>query len=386
MLDFKNKTLRPHASVPAPPPKADTTLVVYLSNNADPSQSKQAVLGGRAILGMQTATAKPRAGCAKLPDGRSSAYCWTLNWNEFGGARNGVPLLFPGAELSSSTYVQPVAYGAVVDVVLINPGTMVHPMHLHGQRFWVLGAGNGDILTADGKLDYSKLNPNSKRAIMRDTQPVANAVPGTAQPARKKMAVMSAATAPAMPGMGAAPGRRLKQGMADMADSMEPAVKPPPMSNMGARQQPKATKPAVRAAPMPGATDGMAGMPAAAAGNTPKADASAGDGMRGMEAAAPSSLTPGYTVIRFKANNPGEDAEQMQANCTDAQHQQMVLITSCRLLTGFVKDCSHGQGSVPAVILMLVASVMIFFCPLPRPLVQACGPSIATLICTQTRV
>ena len=36
--------------------------------------------------------------------------------------------------LSPQTYIEKLELGDVVDLILINPSRMVHPMHLHGGR------------------------------------------------------------------------------------------------------------------------------------------------------------------------------------------------------------------------------------------------------------
>lgn len=305
VLDFKNHTLKPHATVPTPPTKPTATLVVYLTNNADPAQSKSEVLGSKAgILGMQSTAVRPREGCAKLPDGRKSAYCWTLNWVQFEGASNGVPLLFPDAQPGNNTYIQEVPFGAVVDVVLINPGTMLHPMHLHGQRFWVLGAGNGDILTPQGNVDYSKLN--TTRAIMRDTQPVANAIPTTtgtnttmaakAPPieASKLSANNTTGSAPRSKAMGAMPGHGRRHLM------QPPATPNMPGQSLRGNSMAVATPASAPSSTttMPAGQDSIGSM-----GSMGASGSSMGDASPMTERVA---MTPGYSVIRFKANNPGK--------------------------------------------------------------------------------
>lgn len=53
-----------------------------------------------------------------------------LNWNiyEF----SSTPAIYPNATAAANTYVEDIALGDVVDIVFINPGAMVHPMHIHG--------------------------------------------------------------------------------------------------------------------------------------------------------------------------------------------------------------------------------------------------------------
>lgn len=380
------------------------TLVVYLANNADPAQSMSAVLGsGKSaddIPGMQgnSTTVRPQEGCVTLPDGRRSAYCWTLNWVQFEGGSNGVPLLFPDAERNGTrTYIQEVPFGAVVDVVFINPGAMLHPMHLHGQRFWVLGAGNAalaDILTPQGQVDYAKLNTTS-RPVMRDTQPVANAIPITAATARSGSgaastntstssptatkagppsprspgasshvgpAVSSRANASITPGSTAPRPKQLTRatpGSHGRRHLLQQQPPPPPaaaMPDMAASAPgPATTTAAPKAAgvkpqvdrldtmpgmeAMPAAAAAPAAMPAAAvtasappsamsttgsmamgqasmgtkmgaatSGTMGAASGSSGNSMGGMaEDQRPAvPMVPGYSVIRFKANNPGK--------------------------------------------------------------------------------
>ena len=59
-------------------------------------------------------------------------------------------------------------------MVLINPGGMVHPMHLHGQHFWLLGSGNGYVLDGQGAVKYEMLN--TVNPAMRDTHTVPHAI------------------------------------------------------------------------------------------------------------------------------------------------------------------------------------------------------------------
>ena len=96
-------------------------------------------------------------------------YCWTINWVPFAAPTGEEPLLFdPGErevqpspalnstlvpqslatakaeggegsrggrrQLSAQTYIERLELGEVVDLVILNPSRMVHPMHLHGGR------------------------------------------------------------------------------------------------------------------------------------------------------------------------------------------------------------------------------------------------------------
>ena len=57
-----------------------------------------------------------------------------------------------------------VARGAVVDIVVNNVGTQQHPMHLHGDHFWMLGMGHG---VYDPERDSGSLN--TRDPVKRDT-------------------------------------------------------------------------------------------------------------------------------------------------------------------------------------------------------------------------
>ena len=82
---------------------------------------------------------------------------------------------------SPQTYIESLALGEVVDLILINPSRMVHPMHIHGSRFWVLASGNLDDADAavtgpDGGVDETKLDLDGPP--LRDTHAVPQATGG----------------------------------------------------------------------------------------------------------------------------------------------------------------------------------------------------------------
>lgn len=78
-------------------------------------------------------------------------------------------------------------------------------MHIHGNSYWVLAAGNGDVLGADGALDPRKVRLNTANPPLRDNVAVPQAVdappsPPTAGSRRMLgggMSAMGAAPAPA---------------------------------------------------------------------------------------------------------------------------------------------------------------------------------------------
>eukprot|EP00775_Hariotina_reticulata_P009666 gene9666-9825_t len=263
VLDFKNVTgLEILPSTPKPPRSATKQLVVYLSNSADPEGTITKVLGAKPVIPGLTVV-KPQPGC-KLPNGKDSQYCWTLNWVPFAGAKDEVPLLFPNATLSPTSHVVDVPLGGVVDIALINPGAMVHPMHLHGGHFWVLGSGNGNILNTAGSINYTTLNIDNP--IYRDTQPVANAAPasrlGMGPMAKDRVSTPTTV----LPGMS--------------AEHPDDIMSMHDMHGMHGRKLTART-----------AMPEMPGMRSAATTVMP--------GMSGEK------LVPGYAVIRFKATNPG---------------------------------------------------------------------------------
>ncbi len=134
-------------------------------------------------------------GCPAIVDGVRSKYCWSLNWNLFTPPSHlailDVATMAAGATVpyTGSTYGVRLDLGDVVDLALVNPSMMVHPMHLHGTVFWVLASGNGRItddqtdqidwdrvaaLAASKRGGYNPLDPP-----LRDMTPVPQAVGST---------------------------------------------------------------------------------------------------------------------------------------------------------------------------------------------------------------
>ena len=54
-------------------------------------------------------------------------------------------------------YTVPLERGAVVDLLLVNPSLMAHPMHVHGHAAYVLATGTGSVTKADGSADWEAL-------------------------------------------------------------------------------------------------------------------------------------------------------------------------------------------------------------------------------------
>ncbi|KAF8068206.1 L-ascorbate oxidase [Scenedesmus sp. PABB004] len=327
VVDFKDTTLPPHKGTPPPPPKPTVAHVVYLTDNAVPSMGQADVLGPNGtILGLAPGVS-PSEGCPG-----NGSYCWSLNWIPYEFTERPLISTPLNATLGNRTYVQDVAQGDVVDIAFINPTAMLHPMHIHGYTFYVLGTGVGDILTPDGRIDYAQLEVGKPGCCMlRDTVPVGPAAPTGPKPD----------DAPKGGGMAAMRGgaRRLRQAGA-MAGMLAPpaanATRAAAMAATGADMPAPPAANATRAAAMAAAG---AGMPAPAANATRAAAAAAGampagdampdamgaDAMptpRGganatmpvevpMEVAMDAMSTPlsgkefGYTVVRFVADNPG---------------------------------------------------------------------------------
>ena len=70
--------------------------------------------------------------------------------------------------------IEAVTLGTAVDLFITNPFMMVHPMHLHGTLFCVLGTGNGPIYGTGGKLNYALLSTHNPPKC--DTQAVPQAL------------------------------------------------------------------------------------------------------------------------------------------------------------------------------------------------------------------
>jgi FtsP/CotA-like multicopper oxidase with cupredoxin domain len=193
LLDFKNATgLAPAAGVPAPPAgAADKAFTIYLADASSsvppPSFLKHIRDNSTNIHGFSLRDGNiPAKGpaCPPLEGGSgkndTSKYCWSLNWNVYEPPLDGTPLIFGSPSPSRPaprSYNIDVDQGDVVDLVLINPSLMVHPMHLHGTGFYVLAQGNGLIVDGKDQLVPGKAKLNLRNAVLRDTVPVAQAAP-----------------------------------------------------------------------------------------------------------------------------------------------------------------------------------------------------------------
>jgi FtsP/CotA-like multicopper oxidase with cupredoxin domain len=196
LIDPKNATGLSAAAgaglSPPPAGPADKAYTIYLADASSsvppPSFLKHIKSNGSNIHGfsLRNGGSVPTRGPSCPPlDGNgskneTSKYCWSLNWNVYEPPVDGTPLIF-GSPIPSQpaprTYNIDVEQGAVVDLVLLNPSLMVHPMHLHGTGFWVLGTGNGLIVDGNDRLVPSKAKLNLRNPPVRDTVPVAQAAP-----------------------------------------------------------------------------------------------------------------------------------------------------------------------------------------------------------------
>ncbi|KAI9034698.1 Cupredoxin [Hyaloraphidium curvatum] len=171
VVDPKNATFHAAAGTPKPPQKADKQFTVYLPDASATSPPAGFANASSNIYGINGVT--PQNG--SCPGG--SKYCWALNWVVFKPAS--VPDIFYASSVPTDRTLNLEAdLGDVVDVVFVNPSTMVHPMHIHGYAFSVLATGNGDILGPDGRLSPSVPLDLSAPAS-RDTVPVAQVVGST---------------------------------------------------------------------------------------------------------------------------------------------------------------------------------------------------------------
>lgn len=175
-LDPKNASIVAAATgVPAPPQgDADKQFTIYLvdaSSSIPPPSFLRHIKQGGNVHGLPPNFTIPAKGPA-CPD--SALYCWSNNWNAYQPTAK-APALLPAAVPQARTYNIDVDQGDVVDLLLVNPSLMVHPMHLHGSGFWVLAAGNGRATDGSDKLS-PKLKLNLDNPPQRDTMPVAQAV------------------------------------------------------------------------------------------------------------------------------------------------------------------------------------------------------------------
>jgi hypothetical protein len=150
--------------------------VIYLADAAaskPPQPTLAALLTPRAAASVRGF--KPSSsGCPPLAGGAKSNYCWSMNWNIFEAPTT--PAIFPKSSPSAATYTFEATQGDVIDLILINPSRMVHPQHLHGSGFFVLAAGNGNPLGADGLSLAPGLKLNLKDPPVKDTIAVPQAV------------------------------------------------------------------------------------------------------------------------------------------------------------------------------------------------------------------
>lgn len=180
MVDPRNTTtLFSLSTSPAPPPQAaNKQFTLYLANAASslaPATLVQQINNkSTSVYGNITL---PTSTVASCPD-PTSKYCWSLNWNVFTGSD--VPNIFYNENKPTSrTFNIDLTVGEVVDLVLINPTMMVHPMHLHGMHFWVLATGTGDPIDANGVfLPSSAAGYNTVNPPKKDTLPVTQAKMG----------------------------------------------------------------------------------------------------------------------------------------------------------------------------------------------------------------
>lgn len=75
----------------------------------------------------------------------------------------------------NSTYgngVYMLKFNTTIDIILQNANALaenvseIHPWHLHGHNFWVLGYGDGDFTTEDAETTFNLNNPPLKNTIV----------------------------------------------------------------------------------------------------------------------------------------------------------------------------------------------------------------------------
>lgn len=186
LLDLKNATFVAALGVPAPPKTANKAFTIFLPDAAatvPPASFQSRMKTANNVFGLKP-TAPISTEAPACPGG--GLYCWSVNWNVYKAPTVAPAVLTSKSVPGPRTYNLEVKLGDVFDLVLVNPSIMVHPMHFHGQGFWVLGSGNGQILTPSDTLDPSKLKLNLANPPLRDTVAVpqaVNQVEGEANPA-----------------------------------------------------------------------------------------------------------------------------------------------------------------------------------------------------------
>ncbi|KXZ53889.1 hypothetical protein GPECTOR_6g807 [Gonium pectorale] len=286
LLNFKHATLAAAASVLPPPQERTRSFTMYVADAADtapPPGFRSRAMRPDNPYGLPPSLAAllpgegAPPGCPPYHNGSRPKFCYTINWVNYTqpaalpiyAARNAS---YSFAAEAAMSYGIEVRQGDVVDLVLINPSHMVHPMHLHGGAFWVLAAGNGRVTRDDDdRLNTSAVALNLRNPVLRDTVPVPQALP--AQRPRR-------AGSPANGGGGIYAG----SGSGNGADEEDDRV-----GNDGVRGVSEGGY---------GSGDGDGGMAAE------PAEVARG-AQQGGEAGPDPRDGYGYTVIRFVASNPG---------------------------------------------------------------------------------
>ncbi|GBF87461.1 multicopper oxidase [Raphidocelis subcapitata] len=200
ILDLKNATLRAGPGLPQPPKGANKQFTIYLpdaSSTVPPRSFLTHIAKAGNVHGLAPGSIPARGpSCPPAADGQPGKYCWSLNWNVY--EPPSTVALLPGAKAAPRTYNLELSEGDVVDLLLINPSLMVHPMHLHGTGFWVLATGNGAAANSTDMLAPG-VALNLADPPLRDTVPVPQAV---AAPAGGKMGGMAGTTELAPGGFG----------------------------------------------------------------------------------------------------------------------------------------------------------------------------------------
>ena len=104
-------------------------------------------------------------------------YDWKINGSKFSlpsipltleeGFQNGFPSSLP------ASLAWRVRLGEVVDIAVVNPTMMAHPLHLHGHSFFVLGIGAGRKPHIVPSVSIPKNMHTSNGFVTKDSLPVA---------------------------------------------------------------------------------------------------------------------------------------------------------------------------------------------------------------------
>ena len=156
-------------------PPADGALPVYGAEYGKDGLLRR--VGGEEVKGVASAPAPAPSGATSRRLAQAHGMSGMAAPAAPGPSAAVPPPLNAALRAAIANYALDVPARRAIDVVFINPGAMVHGMHVHGMGGWVLASGNGaPPLKSDGSVDSTKVN--LRDPPFRSTVPVPNAAPG----------------------------------------------------------------------------------------------------------------------------------------------------------------------------------------------------------------